>query len=230
MNLISEFYRICNNRDIKGAIEFQKSLLPYFSSARSKGIFRTICAFDISYAKSTKTNYAAAVVMTIPELELIEKQTIIQNALFPYVPGLLAFREGTAIIDLYRNLRNKPDILLFDGQGIAHPRQMGIATMIGIMLDIQSVGCAKSRLIGEYEEPAAGRGSLAGLYHNNQKIGCVLRTRKGVKPVFVSAGNQIDLDTSVKVVLDCCRKYRLPEPVREAHKLANEIRYRDQAK
>jgi len=223
MNIIEKFIDICKNRDIKGAIELQKSLqsTPCVQSLHTD--FQTICAFDISYDKSSQLNFAVAVIMNFSHLELVETQNIIEKSVFPYISGLLAFREGPSIIRLYRKLKTRPDLLLFDGQGNAHPRGTGIASVIGFLLDIPSIGCAKTRLVGEYIEPGLQKGNHSDLNFRGQIVGRVLRTRKGVKPVFVSPGHKIDLNTTTDIVLRCCRKFRLPEPIREAHKLANEI-------
>ena len=224
MNLIEQFFTISKNRDIKGAIAFQKILTGNIECERFKKKVKSICAFDISYEKSSNTNYASAVVMSHPDLELLEERYSIETAPFPYVPGLLAFREGPAIIHLYNQLVTVPDMLLFDGQGLAHPRGMGIASLVGLLLAKSSVGCAKSRLIGEYDEPGQDRGNFMDLTHDSKIIGRVLRTRSKVKPVFVSVGHFVDLDQASEIVLTCCRKYRLPEPILAAHNLANTVR------
>ncbi len=162
--------------------------------------------------------------MAFPQLNIVEIQHIIEKSVFPYISGLLAFREGPSIIWLYKKLKTRPDLLLFDGQGSAHPRATGIASVIGFLLDIPSIGCAKTRLVGEYIEPGLQKGNHSDLNYQGQTVGRVLRTRRNVKPVFVSPGHKIDLNTATDIVLKCCRKFRLPEPIREAHKLANEIR------
>lgn len=224
MDLIRQFIKISRSRDIKSAIEFQKALADRVKCIPLKGNIKSICAFDISYEKLSQTNYASAVIMTYSDLEIVDQRFIIENALFPYIPGLLSFREGPAIIRLYERLKQKPDILLFDGQGLAHPRGMGIASMMGLLLKRSSIGCAKSRLIGEYTEPKTGKGSLSELIYDGKIIGRVLRTREKVKPVFVSIGHLIELNQASEIVLKCCRRYRLPEPIRAAHNLANAVR------
>ena len=184
----------------------------------------TICAFDISYDKKSHTNFGAAVVMSVPGLEVMETASVVQEARFPYVPGLLAFREGLAILTLCEKLKSKADILLFDGHGLAHPRSMGIATMMGILLDRLSIGCAKSRLVGEYAEPDWQKGARSPLNYKGKTIGYVLRTRDNIKPLYVSIGHKIDLEDAAEIVLQNCARYRQLEPIRAAHKLANEIR------
>lgn len=151
-----------------------------------------------------------------PDLILKEEAYAVTEVLFPYIPGLLSFREGPVIIKAINKLKVKPDVILFDGQGIAHPKGLGIASHIGVLLDIPTVGCAKSILIGKYTEPGHKKGSWSYLRYKGKNIGAVLRTKDNVKPVFISPGNKIDLRTSIKVVLACTSKYRIPEPLRRA--------------
>jgi deoxyribonuclease V len=141
---------------------------------------------------------------------------------FPYVPGLLAFREGPVVLAALEQVSDPPDVLLFDGQGLAHPRRLGLATHIGVLLDRPSIGCAKSRLCGEHEEPPAERGGWVPLRDGDEVIGGVVRTRAGVRPVYVSVGHRVDLETAVSLVVACCTRYRLPEPTRRAHRAAGE--------
>jgi len=163
---------------------------------------------------------AAVAVLTYPGQELVNTVTASRPTEFPYVPGLLAFREIPVILDAFEKLTDVPDFLIVDGQGYAHPRRFGVACHLGVELDIPAIGCAKSRLIGEYEEPGVKRGARSALYYEKEVIGSVVRTRDGVKPVFISIGHRVDLDTAVSLALGCVTRYRLPEPVREAHKAA----------
>lgn len=178
---------------------------------------RTIGGVDAAVGKKEKKIYAAVLVFSYPELELIEEATARGDAVFPYIPGLLTFREGPAIIDAYRKLSKKPALLVFDGQGIAHPRRFGIASHIGVLLDLPTIGCAKSRLVGEYQEPGPKKGDFSPLLYEGEEVGAVLRTKDGVKPVFVSPGHRIDLKSSREMILSMCRGYRLPQPTRLAH-------------
>ena len=164
--------------------------------------------------------WAAAVLMRLPELEVVEEAVACQPVRFPYVPGLLSFREGPALLAALQSLSQRPQAVLFDGQGIAHPRGLGIAAHLGLWLDLPSAGCAKSRLWGHYREPPPEVGSWTPLRHGGRVVGAVLRTRPGVKPVFVSPGHRMDLMEALRLVQRCCRGYRLPEPVRRAHLLA----------
>jgi deoxyribonuclease V len=166
---------------------------------------------------------AAIVVLRFPDLEPIDGATAEADDVFPYVPGLLTFREGPVILDAWERLRSKPDLLLFDGQGIAHPRRMGLAAHVGLWLDRPSVGVAKSRLYGAYEPPGPDRGAAAALHDERDPeriIGAVLRTRSNVKPVFVSPGHRIDVERAAEFALACCTRYRLPETTRWAHRVA----------
>ncbi len=163
---------------------------------------------------------AAVVVLAFPGLEPVETVVIEQSCRFPYVPGLLAFREGPSILAAFRRLRTRPDLLIFDGQGIAHPRRFGIAAHIGVLLDLPAIGCAKSRLTGAHDAPGPARGEWTPLVDGGETVGAALRTREGVKPVYVSIGHRVDLETAVAYVLRCGGGYRLPEPTRQAHQAA----------
>ena len=167
---------------------------------------------------------AAACLFKYPELIHMEDAYAITNITFPYIPGLLSFREGPAIMKAISKLSKRPDLVLFDGQGIAHPAGMGIATHIGVMLNIPSIGCAKSRLVGDYTGPGNRKGGKAELKYHNKIIGTVLRTRDNVKPLFISPGNLIDMRDALEVVLKCVVKYRIPEPIRRADHLSKELK------
>jgi deoxyribonuclease V len=155
-----------------------------------------------------------------PEMKYIEDTYFIGMVKFPYIPGMLSFREGPAIVSAIKKLSIEPDVILFDGHGIAHPRFIGIASHIGVILDISTIGCAKSCLVGQYREPGQKKGDWTYLYYKNIKVGAVLRTRDLVKPLFVSPGHKIDIEHSVDIVLNSVLKYRLPEPLRRADRLS----------
>ena len=159
---------------------------------------------------------AVACLFTYPELELVDMQTAVMKLAFPYVPGLLSFREGPAVIRAVRKLKERPDVLMLDGQGIAHPQMIGIASHVGVLLDMPTVGCAKSRLVGEFLEPGRQRGSASALEYKGQVVGTVLRSKDGVRPLFVSPGHLVDIQDSVDLVLSCSKGFRLPEPTRVA--------------
>ena len=163
---------------------------------------------------------ACILVMDYPHLREIDISIAKKKITFPYIPGLLSFREGPIIMEAIKGLSAVPDVYMFDGQGIAHPRRIGIASHIGVLMDISSIGCAKSVLCGRFEEPAIEKGAWTPLIYDERIVGAALRTRTGVKSVFVSVGHKIDLDTCIRLVLGCCKKYRIPEPVRHAHIIA----------
>ncbi len=163
---------------------------------------------------------AAAVLVSYPDLVPLQAATAEMPVSFPYVPGLLSFREGPVVLAALERLAIRPDVLIFDGQGLAHPRRMGLATHLGILLDIPAVGCAKSRLCGAHAEPGEKKGSWTRLTSGDEVIGAVVRTRDRVRPVFVSVGHRVDLETAIALVLGCASKYRLPEPTRWAHRVA----------
>src|SRR5215217_4475203 len=168
--------------------------------------------------------YATVVVLDFPGLSLVEVQGYEAPLGFPYVPGLLSFRELPLVVGALRRVEAEVDALILDAQGLAHPRRMGLASHLGIFLDVPTVGCAKSRLVGSFEVPERQKGSATDLVHRGEVVGRVLRTRDGVSPVYVSVGNRIDLGSAVDLVLACCTKYRLPETTRQAHNTANRLR------
>jgi deoxyribonuclease V len=157
------------------------------------------------------------VVLRLPGLELVEEQTARAPAQFPYVPGLLSFREGPAVLAAMEKLRTWPDAVILDGQGIAHPRRLGLAAHLGLWLGIPTVGCAKSRLVGKHGEPGAEGGDWTPLMDGPDLIGSVVRTKSHVRPLYVSPGHLCDHEGARRLVLDCCTGYRVPEPTRRAH-------------
>jgi len=185
---------------------------------------RCVAGADVAYEKQSNLTFAAVVVLALPDLETIEERTAVCEVHFPYVPGLLSFREGPALLAAFRMLRRKPDAVIFDGQGKAHPRGLGLAAHMGLWLDLPTVGCAKSRLVGEAEEPGPRAGDRTPLRYRGRVVGALLRTRDNVRPVFVSAGHRMRLADAVKLVLRCCKGYRLPEPTRRAHALVTALR------
>jgi deoxyribonuclease V len=185
-----------------------------------------VAGADISYNRGSDVLYAAVVLLRLPDLAEVERQSEVARAAFPYVPGLLSFREAPALLRCFRKLTSRPDLVMIDGQGIAHPRRIGIASHLGLVLDLPTIGCAKSILCGRYELGKLGlrRGSVAPLVDRGEEVGQAVRTRDGVNPVFVSVGHNIDLATAVVVALRCGGGYRIPEPTRQAHMLVNELR------
>ena len=188
------------------------------------GQLHIIAGADISYGRNSDLFFAAVVVLSYPDMEPIEEAHAIEEVSFPYIPGMLSFREGPVLLKAFENLQRTPDIVIFDGQGIAHPRGVGLAAHLGLFLDIPAIGCAKSRLCGEHREPGPLPGDHEDLLHQEQVIGSVLRTKTRVRPVFVSPGHRISMERSREITLECCRGYRLPEPVRQAHLAVNRLR------
>jgi len=204
------------------AIKIQKDLKSNISLKKSFSKIDKIAGADVSYCKNKMI--AGIVILKFPQLEIIEKKSSISSVNFPYIPGLLTFREGPSLLAVFRKIKNEPDVILFDGQGIAHPRRMGIATHLGLFLDKPTIGCAKSRLSGEYTSVGEEKGDYALLKEGEEVLGAVLRTRREVKPIFVSPGHKIDLHNSIEIVLKCTDKYKLPIPVREAHLFVNQLK------
>jgi len=181
-----------------------------------KPLPRFVAGADCAFSDDKQTIYAAAVVYDREMQRILEVAHATRPAEFPYVPGFLSFREGPAAVQAIRALRHEFGAILFDGQGFAHPRRCGIASHLAIQLDIPGVGVAKSRLIGTFGEPALNAGATAPLKDGDEQIGVVLRTQKGIRPVFVSVGHRVDLASAIKLVLACCTRYRIPEPTRQA--------------
>lgn len=190
------------------------------------GALRYVAGADVS--TEGERAYATVAVLSFPELAVVEVQGYEAPLTFPYVPGLLAFREIPSVAGALRKVEAPVDAVIFDAQGLAHGRRMGLASHLGLFLDIPSVGCAKSRLVGSYEEPGPEKGSATDLVHRGEVVGRVVRTRDRVSPVFISVGNRIDLESAVELVLACCTRYRLPEPTRQAHNAANRLRRGEQ--
>jgi deoxyribonuclease V len=188
------------------------------------GPIHTVAGADVTITTDGKRLIGGFVVFTWPDLAPIASAVASQPPTFPYIPGLLSFREIPVLISAWSQLGAKPDVIFCDGQGIAHPRGLGLASHLGLLLKCPSVGCAKSRLVGEYEEVPASRGSWRPLMYSGKLVGSVLRTRTDVKPVFVSPGHRVGIDQARKLVLSACIKYRLPEPSRAAHRLVNDNR------
>ena len=176
-----------------------------------------IAGVDVAFSRARDLLYAAIVVLDAETMQPVEVASAAQQPVFPYVPGLLTFREGPVVLQAYEKLKLDPDLVMFDGQGIAHPRGLGLASHMGVLLDKPSIGCAKSRLVGEFKEPKQKRGAMRTLSLHRRKVGVVLRTKDNTKPLFVSPGHRITVETAVRRVLEAGRGYRLPEPTRLAH-------------
>jgi deoxyribonuclease V len=185
---------------------------------------RLVAGADVSYDRGSPVLFAAVVVLDARRLSLVEVAGVCTEARFPYVPGYLSFREIPALLEAFARLRTCPDLVVCDGQGRAHPRRFGLACHLGVLLDLPTIGCAKSRLVGEHETPGRQRRSYAPLRGGGQVIGSVLRTQEGVNPVYVSVGHRISLARARRAVLALAPRHRLPEPVRAAHAEVNRMR------
>ena len=200
------------------AMEIQQQLRSRVSMERTVGQVNTMAGVDVSFKGEVAR--AAIVVLSYPELTPLDYSLADLPAEFPYIPGLLAFREAPAVLAALEKLKTEPDLFIFDAQGLAHPRRMGLATHLGVVIDRPSIGCAKSRLCGSHHEPGPERGSYTYLYDEDEVIGAVVRTKTDVNPLYVSIGHKVDLSTAIEYVVNCCTGYRLPETTRYAHRVA----------
>jgi len=199
------------------ALDIQRKLVAQVSRTSEVTTPHFIAGVDISGQKTQGVATGAVVVLSYPELKLVETKVVNGKLDFPYVPGLLSFRESPLTLAACERLTVTPDLILVDGQGIAHPRRMGLASHLGLFLDTPTIGCAKSLLCGSHEIPGVEPGSYAEVVDRGEIIGVALRTKLGVKPIYVSIGHKVDLKTAISWVMKCCRGYRLPEPTRLAH-------------
>lgn len=183
-----------------------------------------VAGVDVSYRMHGSTFYAAVVVLEFPSLTPVETATAVGEVGFPYVPGLLSFRELPILLEAFRNLHSAPDLVLVDGQGVAHPRRLGLASHLGLWLDLPTIGCAKSRLTGSHADPGLRRGDQTPLLDGEERIGTVLVTRDRVKPLFVSPGHLVDHPRAAELTLACGGCFRMPEPTRQAHLASNRLR------
>ena len=200
----------------------QAQIPPFVVREDRFGKLRTVAGADIALRE--KTGYAVVILYSFPQLEEIERVWSAGELKFPYVPGLLAFREVPLLLEIFAKFRHRPGLILADAHGWAHPRRAGMACHLGVVLDIPTIGCAKSVLIGDYEMPVKSRGSASPLFDGKEKIGSVVRTRAGVRPVFVSCGHRVSLQTAVRLVLACCDGYRIPKPLRQADQWVKQLR------
>ncbi|MGD2125982.1 MAG: deoxyribonuclease V [Desulfobacteraceae bacterium] len=211
----------------KEAIDIQKRLKPRLRLKKLSRDLQYVAGTDVSSSKKSNTIWAGVVVLRYPDLVSVEEKWFKAKTDFPYVPGLLSFREIPVLLQALKRLEISPDLILCDGQGIAHPRGLGLASHLGLLVDRPTIGCAKNRLVGEFSEVGRKKGSYTYLWHKGHVIGAVARTRTGVKPLFVSPGNRVTLEESLKIAFRCCKKYRVPQPTRLAHLLVNVLRSRE---
>jgi deoxyribonuclease V len=206
------------------AIELQKRLRERVTLRPLDRRIETVAGADISFNKYEPTLYAGIVVLRLPSLEVVEEVGVVSETKFPYVPGLLSFRESPPVLEAWSKLKTEPDAVMFDGQGIAHPRRVGIASHVGLIIERPTLGCAKSVLVGKYEEPPEARGAWTPLVDKGETLGAAVRTKDRVQPIFVSPGHLIDLAGAIELTLQCNGGYRQPEPTRRAHLLVNALR------
>lgn len=212
------------NLSYSQAIALQKQLSEKVQQTRLRNKPQTIAGIDCAFSRDKKRIIACVVVLNFADFEPIETTNASQKVVFPYIPGLLSFREAPVCIAAVEKLKREPDVFLIDGQGIAHPRRLGLAAHLGLFFDKPTIGCAKSRLTGTFQEPLSKKGAYNPLKDKKETIGAVIRTREKVKPVFVSIGNKCSLEDAIKVTLTCATKYRLPEPTRLAHQLVSKLK------
>ncbi len=208
------------------AVDFQKRQASRVRQEPPSSTIRLVAGADCSYSKDGKDCTAAIVLWDLEREAVVETETSLSEVRFPYISGLFAFREAPAILQVLERLSVEPQLLICDGHGIAHPRRFGLASHVGVLAGIPAIGCAKRRLCGTFVEPDSARGSKSPLIDRNEIIGTVLRTRTGVRPVYVSVGHLIDLSTAERVILVCTPHSRLPEPLRLAHHLSSESLHR----
>jgi len=216
----------------KEAIDQQKELRKQIQIKPFKKTVTYIGGADVSMNMFAKDGFAGFVTLTYADLKMIDHSVVKDVIGFPYIPGLLSYREIPMLVKAWKKLKTKPDVIIVDGVGIAHPRRLGIATHLGIVLDIPTIGCSKSVLFGIYDEPLLEPGSISYMHdkNTNEIIGAAIRTKRNVKPIFVSPGHRITLEESIEIVKKCMGKYRVPETTRFAHNTVNEYRIADNQK
>lgn len=210
--------------DVREAERIQDKYRSEVITKPEKTSFRLVGGVDVAYSKKDNSAFAVVAVMKVPEMELIEKVRSQGEVTFPFMPGLFFFREGPIIFKALSRLKFVPDCFIFDGHGIDHPRGIGMASFMGIMLEMPTIGCAKKLLCGSAEPVDNVVGATSSIFNGNVEVGRSIRSREGVKPLYVSPGHKMDVEIAVKTVLDLLRGYRLPEPLRLAHIMVNKLR------
>jgi len=213
------------NLDYREAVRLQEELAKQIRFEPIKaGSLHIVAGVDVSAVRGSKSLWASVVVLNLESLELVEVQSVKREWSFPYIPGLLSFRELPVVLAAFSKLQNIPDVILCDGQGLAHPRFLGLACHLGLWLNLPTIGCAKSRLVGDGNQPGEKRGDFSPLSFKEKQVGVILRTRSNVKPLYVSPGHKMDINSAIDLVLKCGRGLRLPEPTRLAHIEVNKFR------
>jgi len=214
----------CWNLTPREAMRLQESLRERVELEDRFGEIHYVAGADMAFDPATDVAFGGVIVYRLPGLEEVERRVARRKLRFPYVPGLLSFRECPLLLSAFAALKTEPDLILIDGQGYAHPRRLGIACHIGILFDKPTIGCAKSRLVGEHEEPAHSAGSTASLTLDGEQIGVVLRTREGVRPIYVSTGHRVSIESAVRLVKQCGDGFRIPKPTREVDHYVRDLR------
>jgi deoxyribonuclease V len=212
------------NLSPKEAVALQRELADRVITSTPLLSWELVAGADVSYNRYTTTLYAGVVVLRATDLTVVERRGLVAETTFPYVPGLLSFRETPVVLEALAQLQHVPDVVMCDGQGYAHPRRAGLACHVGLWLDRPCLGCAKTLLVGEHDELGAEAGSRANLMDKDEVVGAAVRTKHNVNPVYVSPGHRIDLESAIRVVLSTGAGYRVPEPTRQAHLYVNELR------
>ena len=211
------------NVSVEEAVQIQEALKDRITLKKTFSKVEAIGGGDVAYSRDGNLLFGAIAVLSFPNLEILDMATADGKIPFPYIPTLLSFREGQILIKTFQRLKIKPDVMIFDGQGIAHPRGMGLASHMGLWLDIPSIGCAKTPLLDEFVSPGPLKESFEWIFKGREKVGAVLRTKEKVKPLFISPGHRIDLSTSIQLILESCKGYRFPEPLRKAHQASRKM-------
>ena len=206
------------------AVKVQKELKDQLVLKAPKMDLRLVAGADVSYSKGSNVFFSSVLVLEMSSMNIVEESAAKGRVDFPYIPGLLSFREAPVLIKAFEGVKNTPDVIIFDGQGIAHPRGIGLASHMGLILDCPSIGCAKKILVGDYEPVGNEVGDHMSILYKGNAVGAALRTRKNVKPVFISPGHKMDIPSAVEIVMKTCRGYKLPEPTRQAHLSVNRFR------
>jgi deoxyribonuclease V len=214
------------NVSVEEAIRIQENLRSRIILKTDFSKVRTIGGGDVAYSKKRNILFSVIVVLSFPQMEILDISKAYGLVGFPYIPGLFSFREGPILIRTFQRLKRKPDVMLYDGQGIAHPRGFGLASHMGLCLDLPSIGCAKTPLVDGFVSPGSSKGSYELIRREGKEVGIVLRTKDNVKPLFVSPGHRIDLPMSIQLTLKCCRGFRIPEPLRQAHHASRLLRWK----
>jgi deoxyribonuclease V len=209
--------------NLEEAIHIQENLRDHLILKKTFSRVKTVGGGDVAYSKNSNLLFGAIIVLSFPDMETLDIATAYGKVFFPYLSGLFSFREGPILIKAFQRLNVKPDVMIFDGQGIAHPRGFGLASHMGLWFDLPSIGCTKRPLLSGFSSPGPSKGSFKLIKREGKEVGAVLRTKDKVKPVFISPGHRIDLMTSIQLILETCQGFRTPEPLRRAHQLSRKM-------